>query len=168
MSHSSLLGDDDVPMVPPGHSTGDLGPSDLSDTGSDMVGTGMTDSDSDSSGTGERDSVRLGHQLVHDICPDEIVSAAAAHLSGDDASDFDLAEEDGPLDPDVGDPEVEAPQTGDPQPVDPAMDDPIPVDPDTDEPEPIEPGEGDDDDVDPAVDPPLRARAARRKGRVPV
>ena len=54
MSHSSLLGDDDVPMVPPGHSTGDLGPSDLSDTGSDMVGTGMTDSDSDSSGTGER------------------------------------------------------------------------------------------------------------------
>ena len=44
MAKSSILGGDDVPAVPPGHSTADLGPSDSSDTGSDIAGApGLAD-----------------------------------------------------------------------------------------------------------------------------
>lgn len=46
MAHSSLLGSDEVPVVPPGHDTASLGPSDSSDSGSDLAGVaGHDDSD---------------------------------------------------------------------------------------------------------------------------
>ena len=38
MAHSSLLGIDEVPGTPPGHDTEALGPSDTSDSGSDVAG----------------------------------------------------------------------------------------------------------------------------------
>jgi hypothetical protein len=85
MAHSSLLGIDEVPGTPPGHDTEALGPSDTSDSGSDVAGLADLDdgdpglpvdfaidvdnahpatsfeaigggSDSDSAGTGERRS----------------------------------------------------------------------------------------------------------------
>lgn len=44
MANSSILGGDDVPVIPPGHSTADLGPSDSSDSGSDVAGApGLAD-----------------------------------------------------------------------------------------------------------------------------
>ncbi|MDQ7968067.1 MAG: hypothetical protein REI95_00335 [Oxalicibacterium faecigallinarum] len=42
-----------------GHGTGALGPSDRSDSGSDMAGLTDFDSDTDSNGTGERASVNM-------------------------------------------------------------------------------------------------------------
>ena len=42
--------------IPPGHGIRSLGPSDSSDSGSDMVGVGGLDSTSDRHGTGERAS----------------------------------------------------------------------------------------------------------------
>ena len=38
MSNSNLLGGEKAQQVPPGHGTADLGPSDSSDTGSDVAG----------------------------------------------------------------------------------------------------------------------------------
>lgn len=38
MAQSNILGADTVPSAPPGHSTADLGPSDTSDSGSDLAG----------------------------------------------------------------------------------------------------------------------------------
>lgn len=43
MAHSSLLGGDEVPVVPPGHDIGSLGPSDSSDSGSDLAGIAAHD-----------------------------------------------------------------------------------------------------------------------------
>ena len=40
MAKSNILGSDEVPVTPPGHSTADLGPSDSSDSGSDIAGSG--------------------------------------------------------------------------------------------------------------------------------
>lgn len=46
MAHSSLLGIDEVPGSPPGHDTEALGPSDTSDSGSDVAGlAGLDDGD---------------------------------------------------------------------------------------------------------------------------
>lgn len=86
MARSSLLGGDEIPIRPPGHDTGALGPSDSSDSGSDLAGVAAHDegdpglpvdvatrdeslhpatvaesvrpgADSDAGGTGERRSV---------------------------------------------------------------------------------------------------------------
>lgn len=86
MARSNILGGDEVPVVPPGHDTGALGPSDSSDSGSDLAGVATHDegdpglpvdiatrdesphpatvsesvrpgADSDAGGTGERRSV---------------------------------------------------------------------------------------------------------------
>tara|TARA_R110001599_G_scaffold64023_4_gene179669 strand:- start:360195 stop:360473 length:279 start_codon:yes stop_codon:yes gene_type:complete len=51
-----LLADREVGL---GHGTAALGPSDGSDSGSDMVGVTDFDSDTDSAGTGERGSVDM-------------------------------------------------------------------------------------------------------------
>lgn len=46
MAHSNLLGSDEIPVKPPGHDTRDLGPSDSSDSGSDVAGlAGRDDGD---------------------------------------------------------------------------------------------------------------------------
>ncbi len=94
MAHSNLLGRDEIPVVPPGHDTSALGPSDSSDSGSDLAGIATRDegdpglpvdvatrdesphpvtvsesvrpgADSDAGGTGERRSVS-GDAGVHE------------------------------------------------------------------------------------------------------
>lgn len=105
MSHSNLLGSDDVPAGAPGHDTRALGPSDSSDSGSDVAGLPDVDNDdiglpvdialaddgerpttsaealesgvdSDAGGTGERRSAG-GDAGVEaaDISPDKIVNS---------------------------------------------------------------------------------------------
>lgn len=84
MAHSSILGADRAPAIPPGHDVAALGPSDSSDSGSDMQGLAdvdeMQDADSDAEGTGERASVIADEDLRDggDIAPDRIVDAAEA------------------------------------------------------------------------------------------
>ncbi len=96
MAHSSLLGGDPTPRQPSGTDVASLGPSDLSDTGSDM-GMGALDpealdSDSDSLGTGERATVD-GRSPVSgaDILPDHLERAGASdEASTDDALQHEL------------------------------------------------------------------------------
>ncbi|RZI86148.1 MAG: hypothetical protein EOP38_02385 [Rubrivivax sp.] len=115
MSRSSILGADRAPTYSPGRDTGSLGPSDTSDSGSDIVGeynreeseqeladlhtpqradrdtlhdTAMG-SDSDASGTGERASAFPEHlREAGDISPDRITPA----LDGEDEALADSAE----------------------------------------------------------------------------
>lgn len=69
--------------LPKGHSVRDLGPSDSSDTGADMVGIGGLDHTGDRQGTGERASVEGESDLeAGDIAPDSVVSARRAGLGG--------------------------------------------------------------------------------------
>ena len=73
-----------------GHGTDALGPSDTSDSGSDMVGDANLDSDTDSSGTGERASA--GPDMVasagQDIDTDHI-----EQINGDAETDIDVDED---------------------------------------------------------------------------
>ncbi len=68
--------------LPKGHSIRDLGPSDSSDTGSDMVGLGGLDSTGDRHGTGERASAEdpSDEDSPADLSPDAIVGAEEAGL----------------------------------------------------------------------------------------
>ena len=76
MATSSILGGTRLPQPATGNDTGALGPSDNSDSGSDVVGAygdEQMSSDSDAAGTGERaasdgDSERAGA----DILPDHV------------------------------------------------------------------------------------------------
>jgi hypothetical protein len=62
-----------------GHGTDALGPSDRSDSGSDMVGVTDFDSDTDSTGTGERGSVDMDADVAgEDIDTDRVEAAAGA------------------------------------------------------------------------------------------
>ena len=68
MANSSITGADPVPPSPPGHGTADLGPSDTSDSASDIAGAsgtaedaGMVGSDSGTTSDMERS---------HDVGPD--------------------------------------------------------------------------------------------------
>lgn len=94
MARSNILGGDEVPVLPPGHDTSALGPSDSSDSGSDLAGIAAHDAgdpglpvdvatrdesphpttvaesvrpgaDSDAAGTGERRSVS-GDAGIHE------------------------------------------------------------------------------------------------------
>jgi hypothetical protein len=101
MAHSTILGAERAPQTPSGHDIDALGPSDTSDSGSDVQGTldfeadgdllaiGGLSSDTDAEGTGERASA-IASERVHpgaDIAPDRIGSF-------DDVSpDDDLVEE---------------------------------------------------------------------------
>lgn len=78
MAHSNLLGGDDRPQ----HSGDDirtLGPSDSSDTGSDVVGVpGIdADSDTDASGTGEGLPAVPGPIEPEDMTPDQVIEDPA-------------------------------------------------------------------------------------------
>ncbi len=109
MSHSSILGGERAPQQAKGRSAETLGPSDTSDSGSDIQGAtrlmtdteegdlgGATpidrDSDSDSMGTGERGSaVPSGVRDDADISPDRIARSkdaldSAVSISDDDDS----------------------------------------------------------------------------------
>ena len=116
MSHSSILGGERAPQQARGRDAETLGPSDTSDSGSDIQGAtrlktdaeegelgGATpisnDSDSDSMGTGERaEAVPEGARDGADISPDRIARSqdaldSAESISGDDDSIESLADE---------------------------------------------------------------------------
>ena len=73
-------------MLPPGSDIRSIGPSDSSDSGSDVVGLGNLDSTTDRYGTGERASVELDDEAElrpdADIEPDRVVEARQAGLGG--------------------------------------------------------------------------------------
>jgi len=73
-------------LLPPGSDVGSIGPSDSSDSGSDMTGLGRLDSTTDRFGTGERASVELDDEGElrpdADIEPDRVVEARNAGLGG--------------------------------------------------------------------------------------
>jgi len=116
MSHSSILGGDRAPQQARGRDAETLGPSDTSDSGSDIQGAtrlktdaeegrlgGATpidpDSDSDSMGTGERaEAVPEGAVDGADIAPDRIARSkdaldSAESITGDDDSIEALADD---------------------------------------------------------------------------
>ena len=115
MSQSSILGGERAPRQAEGRSADTLGPSDTSDSGSDIQGAtrlktdaeegelgGTTpvdlDSDSDSMGTGERaEAVPEGARDGADIGPDRIASSkdaldSAVSIDSDDESIDGLAD----------------------------------------------------------------------------
>lgn len=73
-------------VLPPGSDLRSIGPSDSSDSGSDVVGLGNLDSTTDRYGTGERASVELDDEGElrpdADIEPDRVVEARNAGLGG--------------------------------------------------------------------------------------
>ena len=73
-------------VLPPGSDLRSIGPSDSSDSGSDVVGLGNLDSTTDRYGTGERSSVELDDagelRPDADIEPDRVVEARNAGLGG--------------------------------------------------------------------------------------
>jgi hypothetical protein len=79
----SLL-DESGNELPKGHDVRSVGPSDSSDTGSDMLGIGGLDSTTDRNGTGERADVENDADLAAgaDIAADGIVPAELAGLGG--------------------------------------------------------------------------------------
>jgi hypothetical protein len=77
--------DESGSAFPKGSDIRSLGPSDSSDTGADMVGTGgPLDSTSDRNGTGERMSVELESDAESDsdLAADRVVDAQDAGLGG--------------------------------------------------------------------------------------
>lgn len=108
MAYSSVLGGSDAPLHPDGRSSGLLGPSDSSDSGSDALGElGPEEigSDSDRNGTGERASVDMstdGRGL--DILPDHVgrMNKTGGVSDEGDSVDVDgLADRDDPADLDL-------------------------------------------------------------------
>ena len=99
MARSSILGADRAPAQAPGRDSGALGPSDSSDSGSDIQGQldlrGGRDefgtvqpgpgSDSDAEGTGERGPAGYGEHVreAGDIAPDHVRRISEEALSGD-------------------------------------------------------------------------------------
>ncbi|MDB5802050.1 MAG: hypothetical protein JWL63_2989 [Rhodocyclales bacterium] len=74
---SSSLDPDAVEVLPRRH--GEYGPSDTSDSASDVIGTQSEETDSDSAGTGERSSVEsiAPSETERDIAPDKVISPLA-------------------------------------------------------------------------------------------
>ncbi len=90
MSNSTLLGADETP-ADDSAKHGKLGPSDTSDSGSDLAGLPDDETDTDSGGTGERVSVNPDEQAHtgSDVLPDEVVDEErlARSRPGDDEGD---------------------------------------------------------------------------------
>jgi hypothetical protein len=116
MSQSSILGGDRAPQQARGRDAETLGPSDTSDSGSDIQGATRlktdaeegelggatpvdTDSDSDAMGTGERaEAVPEGARDGADIAPDRIARSkdaldSAESITGNDDSIESLADD---------------------------------------------------------------------------
>ena len=139
MAQSSILGGERAPTQARGRSADLLGPSDSSDSGSDVMGempmatdtdgglvgaiTLDVDSDSDTAGTGERASAVPSHERdAGDISPDHIESLGDDLLESDALEDDEEPDADGepmagvnslevePYD-DESDPDID-PQTG--------------------------------------------------------
>src|SRR5690349_21541631 len=107
MATSSILGGETAPQTPSGRDTDALGPSDSSDSGSDVQGERGFDaldegqiggdradlgSDSDASGTGERGAAVHDTDIVEgaDIAPDRIDSIGSDSSDAADAEARDL------------------------------------------------------------------------------
>lgn len=102
MANSNLLGAQRAPQIPPGHDIDALGPSDTSDSGSDIQGAldfdadgealvgGDLSSDTDADGTGERASAIASERVRpgSDIAPDRIGSVDES-LSDDALAETD-------------------------------------------------------------------------------
>ena len=73
-------------ILPPGSDVRSIGPSDSSDSGSDVVGLSNLDSTTDRYGTGERASVEIDAESElrpdADIEPDRVIEARQAGLGG--------------------------------------------------------------------------------------
>ncbi len=71
---SSSLDPDAIEVIQRRH--GEYGPSDTSDSASDVIGTQSEETDSDSVGTGERSSVEsvAPSETEQDIAPDKVIS----------------------------------------------------------------------------------------------
>ena len=132
MSQSSILGGDRAPEQARGRDAETLGPSDTSDSGSDIQGatrlktepeegeeTGgatpiVENSDSDAGGTGERaEAVPEGARDGADIAPDRIARSkdaldSAESITGNDDSVEALADEGSDDDSDEGDDDDES------------------------------------------------------------
>ncbi|MGE0861583.1 MAG: chemotaxis protein [Gammaproteobacteria bacterium] len=90
MGAGSTLDPDNLPLgrpdetLPPGHDLRALGPSDSSDSGSDLVGAPVAglDGTGDRDGTGERPAVEASTALEpgNEILPDRVVAEAEAGL----------------------------------------------------------------------------------------
>ncbi len=107
MANSSILGGTRVPQRPAGTGTDTLGPSDSSDSGSDIQGESPMptspdnpgewgavpvdpDSDSDALGTGERaQAAGSAPREAADILPDRIVDDPQGDLLDDDQQEID-------------------------------------------------------------------------------
>lgn len=112
MSRSSILGGQSAPARAPGNDVDALGPSNSSDSGSDVQGAREMatapdnaaewgaivvegDSDSDADGTGERASAAGGGRDNADILPDRIVTPGLGGTSEDALGDVnDIAGDD--------------------------------------------------------------------------
>src|SRR3954468_15276568 len=88
-TRNDTLSDDDserAGLLPPGHDVRSVGPSDSSDSGSDVAGLPGMDGTSDRQGTGERASVELDDEAElrpdADIEPDRVIEARQAGLGG--------------------------------------------------------------------------------------
>ena len=127
MAQSSILGGERAPQQADGRSADVLGPSDTSDSGSDIQGATRlktdaeegelggttpveTDSDSDSMGTGERaEAIPEGARDGADIAPDKIarsqdaLDAADASIDPDAIDELALDDSDDGSDDDEGD-----------------------------------------------------------------
>jgi|SRR5829696_8945804 hypothetical protein len=123
MSQSSILGGDRAPQQARGRDAETLGPSDTSDSGSDIQGATRlktdtpegemggatpveTESDTDSMGTGDRaEAVPEGARDGADIAPDRIARSkdaldSAESITGNDDAIESLADEDSDQDED--------------------------------------------------------------------
>ena len=125
MATSSILGGERAPTTPSGRDTDALGPSDSSDSGSDVQGERGFDaldegqiggdradlgSDSDALGTGERGSAVRDAEILEgaDIAPDriEVVGGSADDATGDleaDVESLATDEDDTETDPESDD-----------------------------------------------------------------
>jgi hypothetical protein len=99
MARSSILGPDRAPLIPAGRDIDALGPSDTSDSGSDVqeqfaqsedsLQQEMQTADSDTTGTGERASAILNENVRDggDIAPDRIVDSPDGSLAVESEED---------------------------------------------------------------------------------
>jgi len=104
MGKSSILGGEKAANFPEGRDIERLGPSDSSDSGSDVMGLDLP-GDTDAAGTGERPSVEPGeHSDGADILPDRVSTRDPDARGAGDNSDVENIVED---DVDIEDSDVE-------------------------------------------------------------
>jgi hypothetical protein len=109
MATSSLLGADRAPAQPAGRSIDALGPSDSTDSGSDVSAGSLPEgdtrgalpdiagSDTDREGTGERSAVDMtSGEGGADIAPDQVTGANTRRQTLQKSEAEDLADEQGP------------------------------------------------------------------------